>query len=303
MDLFSTYELDGIQYGAERPSPLSSALFHAQVPACFCEHCVAHARKEGINVKRARQGAARLDEFMQSLVKGKPDLPDGVFAELLRILLQCPEILAWDYQFRMACEDLQQLVFDTVKATQPKAEVGRHIDHRTSSWDLLYRAAVPTRDMAKTCDFLKPILYHEILGQRIRKNYVDSLKSTILSEVPKDQSLALYYSLFNYDPGREPKLDDLDAGFTPDYVYRETKRLVRGAAGKAGVVAGIGVDIPKGGGWGTKVWRSDPDKLHAAVSAAFRAGASGIVISREYEEMHLPSLRVIGRAVREKVEE
>jgi hypothetical protein len=35
------------------------------------------------------------------------------------------------------------------------------------------------------------------------------------------------------------------------------------------------------------------------VLRAFDAGASGIVVSREYEEMRLPNLNAIGRAVRE----
>ena len=36
-----------------------------------------------------------------------------------------------------------------------------------------------------------------------------------------------------------------------------------------------------------------------AVKAAFEAGAEGILISREYDEMHLESLRAIGEAMRQ----
>lgn len=48
---------------------------------------------------------------------------------------------------------------------------------------------------------------------------------------------------------------------------------------------------------GMQPFPSDPDKLTRAVTRAFDAGANGIVISREYDEMRLPSLRAIGRAV------
>ena len=37
----------------------------------------------------------------------------------------------------------------------------------------------------------------------------------------------------------------------------------------------------------------------AATLKAFEAGAGGIVVSREYEEMRIPDLKAVGRAIRE----
>ena len=42
----------------------------------------------------------------------------------------------------------------------------------------------------------------------------------------------------------------------------------------------------------------DPDTIYQVVLKAYEAGANGIVASREYEEMTVPNLRAMGRAVR-----
>ncbi len=55
----------------------------------------------------------------------------------------------------------------------------------------------------------------------------------------------LFYALKGYDKNAEPNLDQLDkTRFSPDYVYRETKRCVEAVAGKAKIYSGIGFDIP-----------------------------------------------------------
>jgi hypothetical protein len=40
----------------------------------------------------------------------------------------------------------------------------------------------------------------------------------------------------------------------------------------------------------------DSQKIFEATLKAFEAGAGGIVVSREYEEMRLPNLKAVGRA-------
>jgi hypothetical protein len=81
-------------------------------------------------------------------------------------------------------------------------------------------------------------------------------------------------------------------GFSADYVFRETKRSVASANGKTKIYAGIGFDVP-----GSP--RDDPETIYQATLKAFEAGAHGIVVSREYEEMKVEHLRAVGRAVRQ----
>ncbi len=148
-------------------------------------------------------------------------------------------------------------------------------------------------EMAPYSDFIKLILYHGVLGWRIKNWYLERFQRTILSELSLEQSLDLYYAFFGYDRNTEPKVEDLeDEGFSPNYVYRETRRSVASAGGKTKIYSGIGFNVPGGP-------PEDPEKIYQATLKAFEAGAGGIVVSREYEEMRVPNLRAVGRAVRE----
>lgn len=294
-DLFRSYDLDGFQWGAERMGPLMNVIlpWDDRPPACFCGHCVARARSNGIDPERAREGFRRLFEYVRGLIAGNPKPAEGVFVVFLRHLIRYPEILAWQYQYRLSREEVMKGMYDTIKSVRPAARVGWHVDHQPSSWDIVYRAEMSYEEMAPYSDFIKLILYHAVLGPRIRSWYLERFRRTILSELTLEQSLELYYALFGYDKNVEPKVDDLArTGFSPDYVYRETRRSVASAGGRTKIYAGVGFDVP-----GSPP--EDPEKIYEAVLRAAEAGAGGIVVSREYEEMRLPNLRAVGRAMQE----
>jgi hypothetical protein len=61
------------------------------------------------------------------------------------------------------------------------------------------------------------------------------------------------------------------------------------------IYTGIDIDIPTP--LDTK--QTQPSDVKAAVLAAFRAGASGVVLSRKYSEMKLANLAGAGEALRE----
>ncbi|NJD10436.1 MAG: hypothetical protein FIB01_08385 [Gemmatimonadetes bacterium] len=297
-DLFRSYDLDGFQWGAERMGPLMNVIlpWNDRPPTCFCPHCVAHGRAQGIDPERARAGYEGLFTWTRALIAGGPRPADGVFTGFLRHLLRYPEILAWEYQYRLGREAVMKAMYERIKAVKPGALVGWHVDHQPSSWDLVYRAELSYEDMAPYSDFIKFIAYHDVLGPRIRYWYLDRFRSTILGELSLEQSLELYYALFGYDPAREPALAELATkGMSPDYVYRETRRSVASANGKTRIWPGIGFDVP----WGDATMVGDPEEIYQATVKAFEAGASGIVVSREYEELRLENLRAVGRAVRQ----
>jgi hypothetical protein len=297
-DLFRSYELDGFQWGAERMGPLMNVIlpWNDRPPTCFCQHCRARGRDKGIDPERARKGYDDLYVYVRGLMANRPKPADGVFAGFLRILLRYPEILAWEYQYRLSREEVMQGMYRTIKAIKPAAEVGWHVDHQPSSWDIVYRAELSYEEMAPYSDFIKFIAYHDVLGPRIRWWYLERFRKTILGEISLEQSLDLYYDLFGYDKRVEPRVDALEkTGLSPDYVARETRRSVASAAGKTKIYPGIGFDVP----WGSAHVPADPEEVYQAVAKAFAAGADGIVVSREYEEMRLPNLRAVGRAVRQ----
>ena len=292
--------MDGLQYGAERVGPLSEVLFRGDVPSCFCEHCNARNEAANIDPKRAKEGYAQLYQLIQSLESGKPKPDDGVMTAVLRILMKYPEVLAWYQQWFQADEEIQTMVYQTAKAQRPNADVGQHVDHQRSSWDIFYRAAVSYGDMAKHNDFIKPIVYHDILGPRLREWVIERMQARVLNDLSENQALDLYYALFGHDASREPDLGELpEQGLSPEYVYREIKRCVDGANGEAKVYAGIGFDVPHYVPNGMKKFPSDPETTFQATRRALEAGAAGVVASREYAEMTVPNLQAFGRAVRE----
>ncbi len=295
-DLFKTYQLDGYQWGAERHGPLMNLLLTGRVPFCFCEHCMARGKAHGIDTARAQKGFGELNTYVQALLTGKANAPDGVFTGALRVILRYPEILAWEYQYRLSREEMEQAIFQTIKKIKPEAQVGWHLSHQQSSYDPIYRAEMSYAEMAPYSDFVKFIAYHDILGPRIRWWYLERLHKSIFSEVPVEEQLDLYYDMFGYDKKAEPKLDRLDKdGFSPEYVYRETKHSVASAEGKTKIYPGIGFDVP----WEDQHVPADAEEVYKAVIRAFDAGADGIVVSREYEEMRAANLKAVGRAMKE----
>ncbi len=294
-DLFRSYDLDGVQWGAERMGPLMNVIspWNNDPPACFCEHCVARGRAAGVDAERARLGYKALHAYVQGQMSGAPRPPEGTFGGFVRLLIRFPEILAWEYQYRLGREAICAAMYNRVKQVKPSAEVGWHVDHQPSSWDLVYRAEMSYEEMAPHADFIKIIAYHNVLSPRIRDWYLPRFQKSILGEISLETSLGLYYDLFGYDRRVEPSLADLGRrGFTPDYVLRETRRSVASANGKTKIYAGVGFDVP-----GSPP--DDSEAVYRATQNAFAAGAHGIVVSREYEEMKMEHLRAVGRAVRE----
>jgi hypothetical protein len=297
-DLFKSYPVDGLQWGAERVGPLPGLLFRGHVPSCFCDHCRSRNRAHGVDPLRAREGYRRLYELISGVAEGKAHPVDGVLVTVLRLLLHYPEILAWEQQWRMAQEELFQQIYGVAKTIRPDAHVGRHIDHQQSTWDTIYRAEVSYSDIADYCDFIKPILYHDIAGPRIKQWHLGRMHKRLMADVSLETGLSLFHAIMGYDPEAEPSLDEMDKkGFSPDYVFRETRRTVAGAAGKAKVYPGIGFDVPLD----NEHFYSAPENVYQAVLKAFEAGADGVVASREYHEMRIDNLRAFGRAVGDAV--
>jgi hypothetical protein len=296
-DLFKSYPLDGFKFGAERAGPLSNLLTGAYwghyVPECFCEHCQARAREKGIDVARAREGWRRLYEYVDGLVQGAPSPPDGVLVTALRYFLRYPEILAWESMWHECKEAVAKLMYGAIKAIRPQARVGWHIFHNGTTWLPIYRAATDYSKMVPYSDWLKPVVYHDIAGPRIHRDTAKRSRK-ILRELSKPQQLQLLYAITGRDPKVEPEYHELaEQGLSPQYVYEETRRCVLGVDDQIPIYPGIGFDIP----WKGERFPSEPERVYKATIKAFEAGASGLIVSREYGEMYLENLNAVKRAV------
>ncbi len=297
-DYCKSYDVDGILFFNERNGPLLNALgaSHFQSIAssrvtCFCAHHQKAAREHGIDFERAREGYHRLDQFVQQAVAGRRPA-DGYFVEFWRLLVEYPEIILWDKLFDLGKHQVLAEVRDTVKRIRPGLQAGFHIEH-VNSFNPIFRATRSYADLAAKADFLKVVVYNNCGGERYAQ-FIKNVGSTVFRDVPKEELMRFNNHLLNY--GNEAGLDELaTAGLSPDYVERETRRALAGVNGACKIYPGIDIGIPTG----RNSRKASPDDTYAAVAAALKGGADGVILSRKYSEMRLANLAAAGRAVRE----
>jgi hypothetical protein len=294
-DQVKSYELDGLMFGSERGGPLGNVLGNGGLardgsPYCFCDHCLRAGRDRGIDPARAREGYLAL----YRLARGEDD-PDGDsgLVAFLRLLLNYPEILAWERLWHDGYQALQQRIYGTVKFLAPGVQVGWHVWHH-NSFSPLYRAEMSFGPMTAYSDFVKPVLYDVCAGYRIHHHITQVAQSVFRGTAPQ-LLYDLYRQALGYDEAAA--FGDLPArGLSADYVRRETARTVSAVAGQAAVYPGLdaGVSTPD------HVRQVTPGDVSASVAAALDAGADGVILSRKYSEMRLDALAAAGDALRRR---
>lgn len=296
-DWFANNDLDGMMWESERQGPLDTTL-HADFGTsghrpicCFCPHCVKKGQEQGINVERARQGYIALDGWASQPLS-EPRKKDGSFVTLWRLLVEYPEILTWESLWIHSQQEVYGLIYGTVKEVNPKAQVGWHIMHLIAM-SPFYRADLNYARLAQVSDFIKPSPYNNCGGPRMAQ-YVRNVQSTIFRDFTPDEVLAMEYRLLHLEG--EPNLAELPtAGLSASYVGKETARAIADVENAIPIYPGIDIDIPTA----LNEKRTQPSDVKAAVLAAFRAGAPGVVLSRKYAEMRLTNLAGAGEALRE----
>ncbi|MEJ7738350.1 MAG: twin-arginine translocation signal domain-containing protein [Chitinophagaceae bacterium] len=299
-DICKSYPVDGILFFNERNGPLLNALgaSHFQTidssrATCFCEHHQRAAKERGLSFERAKQGYQKLDKFVQASLKGQRP-SDGYYVEFNRMLLEYPEIIAWDQLFDLGKHQVLEQVYNTVKGINKNLEVGFHIEH-VNSFNPFFRATRSYEDLAAKSDFLKVVAYNICGGERYA-NFIRNIGSTVFKDVPLEELMRFNNHLLNY--GNEASLDQLPtAGLSPDYVFRETKRALEGVKGKCKILPGIDIGIPTK----SSSRKGSPQDAYLATAAAYKGGAHGVILSRKYSEMNLADIDAAGRAIREAV--
>jgi hypothetical protein len=296
-DYLRSYDLDGLMWGSERQGPLGNLLGtnhggggSGGRVACFCPYCIDAAKKEGINVDRAREGYTALIAWADALAAGRKPA-DGAFVTFWRLLVKYPEILAWERLWNDALTDTYRDLYRRAHEIAPAKGIGWHVWHN-NSFSPFYRAEQDYTDFTRYSDFLKVVMYNLCGGERLAQ-YVRNTSRTLFADVVPDRALDLMYDVLQYRAG---PLDQLAAvGLPAEYVLEETRRAIAGAGPSMKIWPGIDVDIPTA----ATSKKTQPDDVYAAVKAAFAGGAQGVLLSRKYSEMRLDNIRAAGRAVRE----
>lgn len=152
------YPFDGVYAVIDRVTPLDS-LLRAGVPlggaasqsVCFCTSCQRQGEIEGINVEHAREGWQRLCSLLPGTCSQHPG-GENPAVLLLRLLLDFPEILAWQSLWMRGCLGLQQRMYGVVKVLAPEAQVGWQLaDGQLTS--PIHRALDPVAERARWADF------------------------------------------------------------------------------------------------------------------------------------------------------
>jgi hypothetical protein len=297
-DICRSYPVDGILLFNEHNGPLLNALgashfqnIDSSRATCFCEFHQRAAKERGINFERAKEGYRELDKFVQASLKGERP-SDGFYVAFNRLLLEFPEIVAWDKLFDLGKHQILEQVYATVKGIRQDLQVGFHIEH-VNSFNPFYRATRSYEELAGRADFLKVVAYNTCGGERYA-HFIRNIGSTVFRDVPLEELMRFNNHLLNY--GNEASLEQLPtAGLSPDYVFRETQRAVSGVQGKCLILPGIDIGIPTE----ATSRKGRPEDAYAATKAAFRGGADGVILSRKYSEMRLADLDAAGRAIRE----
>ena len=183
-------------------------------------------------------------------------------------------------------------IYKLVKSIKPSLPVGWHIWHNVS-FSPFHRAEMDYARQAKFSDFIKPVLYNNAAGERIHA-FIESMTGNVFGDFPRDQAMEVLYRMLNYD---EAPYDQVMAkGLSPDYVRRETQRAVNDVkANGVEVWPGIDIDVPVPDGAG----HCTAEGVKQACIAAFKGGASGLVLSRNYSEMNPEHLAGAGAALDE----
>jgi hypothetical protein len=256
---------------------------------CFCSYCEAKAHTLGINFERVRKGYLALEQYVRA-GRAKQRPIDGYYVAFWRLLLDYPEILIWERFWTDGQQETYRALHTRVKSINPELQAGWHI-WQNASWNPIYRAQQDFAAMAPFTDYVKPVLYNNCAGERMI-SYIDSVGQNIHGDLSRAEMLDFEYKVLNYN---EAPLDKLaGAGFSADYVYRETKRTIDSLTGtRTQVWPGIDIDVPTAGGSS----KCTPEGVRDAVLAAYKAGATGVVLSRSYSEMKPENLRGAGIAL------
>jgi hypothetical protein len=297
-DWIKSYDIDGIMWCSERQGPLDNAIGtdedisvgHAHL-TCFCPYCREKGRDLGISVDRAREGLRKLQRWVHTVRRGSRPA-DGYFVTFWRLLVDYPEILAWEKLWTDSQREVYSFLYGEVKSIRPDLPVGWHIWHN-NSFSPFYRAEQDYKKLVGISDFLKVVMYNNCGGPRLA-HYIRNAHSTVFGDLPPEQVLEFHYDVLGYKD--EAKLDALpQAGLSARYVEEETRRALTDVQGKMNVYPGIDVDIPTASG----EKKTTEEDVREAVTAALSAGAQGVILSRKYSEMWLSHLAGAGEALKD----
>lgn len=281
----------GVMWGCESMGPLDNMIggdFATLGVTCFCSYCLAKAKDRDLSPERAKEGYRTLRILFA------PETPrpaDGYFVEFWRTLLAYPEILGWQNLWMDSYRGMRAELYGTAKGIAPEKPFGFHM-MQNGTFSPFYSAGEDYSLTRNYADFVKVATYNNAGGPRMAR-LVDRLCATIFRDSNTEQLLPVYYAMMGYHEGTREHI--IPGGLSPDYVTASTKRILTDVQGRTQVYPGVDIDVPTDNG----EKHTAPSDVSQAVKVAIAAGAQGVVLSRDYSEMHLENLAAAGEGLRE----
>ncbi len=241
-------------------------------------------------MERARVGYLEVEKLFSAAARNER-LSDGYFVTFWRLLTKYPEILGWEKLWTDSYQEIRAEVYRIAKTIAPEKPLGFHILHN-ATLSPFFRAEEDYAETTKYADFVKPAVYNVVAGGRMAL-FLDRLSATVFHDAKPEDFLHFYYKAMNYEEADYAQLPK--AGLSPDYVARETKRILAAVGSETAVYPGIDVGVPAP----AHDKQITPDDVRQTVKAVFAAGAPGLVLSRKYSEMKLTNLAGAGQGLRE----
>jgi hypothetical protein len=289
--------LSGMMFMHERSGPLSAVLYGAgygdgRNGYCFCEHCRRLGRQRGLDAERAREGYRKLQALVDRAVAGEDRPADGWFVSIWRLLQRYHEILAWDQLWWDCIHDYRAAVVGAAKAVRRDVHVGYHFQHATLMLHVLWRAGDDPARVIEYADWIKHSVYPGCSGGRSR-NQVHKAQEAWLADLPLSAAHEFICWVMGHDPAGlpDPLAEQGQFAWPAEWARRETARLVAGCDPKP-VYAGLGIGVPGGGAADTA------ECVTACAEACYDGGASGLLLSRHYDEMRADLLDAAGDVIR-----
>lgn len=312
------YPIEGIKINFERNGPLSSVLvgnyaatFHYRkplAPVCFCPHCLADARNRGIDIARAKEGWMELLEFSErswrfarargddfagegpSLGKRRDEdaPPDGFFIQFLRIIMKFPEILQWNQMWYDSLLSLHAEIYGMVKLVGPERKLGIHVWHHRA-FSIFERAMYDYSEIKRYADWIKPKMDRTNAGFRYAQD-VRRYTQALFADRDPERAYEAWSTMLGWE--REAPLAELPAaGMSLDYLRRDTATAVAAVNGEVPIYPGIGIDMPSP----TRAYTDDD--IAESIRTVYKAGASGVLLCRNYFEMEKRHLIAAGAEI------
>mgnify|MGYP001103819975 CR=1 FL=1 len=287
--------IGSIMFMHERRGPLASLVFGGAAgvneATCFCRYCQQAGNQRGIDVERAREGYKQVHALVSAAKADDPTPPSGWFIAFWRLLMEYPEILAWDNLWWDGLHDYRAALAGSAKMVKPDISVGCHIQNAALLNNFLWRAGANPARIAEYSDWLKPSVYMGASLHRANK-LTRSGHGTIFKDMNPDVVRDFLMSVQGHKPETYPdKSKGSTDPYPPEWVRTEIERYRKSQPRP--VMSGFGIGVPPSPEGET------PELITAGVDACFEGGASGILFSREYTEMK-PELLAAARGVIEE---